>query len=108
MKKIKLAILALVLVTVTTAFTWQHNDDNVKSAAIANVYFEYRETNPGGVNEPSNWFKISESSISCMEENGVLCTIKAPIADANDTHPDFTGITDVLTDSRIEVRLFKP
>lgn len=111
MKKITLAILALVLVTVTTAFTWQHNNDNSKKA-VNTAYFEYQMNTTSGENEEENWLKVSEPSSNCLENEGVLCTISAPIANPTDIHPDFSGVRaaneDVRTSDLITDRTFKP
>jgi hypothetical protein len=107
MKKMTLAILALVLVTVTTAFAWQRNDGAAKKDVTDYAYFRYTPELPGGENNELNWEKVSETSSVCLDDEGFPCTIKAPIANSQDMHPDFTGITDVSTDQRILERTFR-
>ncbi|HEY0060081.1 MAG TPA: hypothetical protein VGB56_13175 [Flavisolibacter sp.] len=108
MKKITLAILAMVLVTVTTAFTWQRNDDATKKDVTNFAYFKYLGTIPDGENDAENWEKVESPANLCPTGNNVLCTIMAPIADPGDTHPDFTGIQDVRTSQSISSKVYKP
>lgn len=103
-----LAILALVLVTVTTAFTWQRNDGAVKKEVTDYAYFHYQLDDPSGENSASNWSKVENPENLCPQGEDVLCTIMAPIADPGDIHPDFTGIGNVRTSSSISQRVFKP
>lgn len=105
MKKITLAILALVLVTVTTAFTWQRNDDSAKKE-VTTAYFYFQGTDPADEIDEEKWVQVDNPANLCEEGARVLCTIMAPIG--TDGHPDFTGITDVRNSQSITLIAFKP
>jgi uncharacterized protein YxeA len=107
MKKITLAILALVVVTVTTAFTWQRNDDTANKE-VSTAYFQYQLSTTSGENDAENWKKVADPDNLCASGANVLCTIMAPIANPTDIHPDFTGISDVRNSQSISARVFKP
>lgn len=106
MKKITLAILALVLVTVTTAFTWQRNGNAAKKE-VSTAYFHYQLSTTSGENNAANWRKVDNPEGLCEPGVDVLCTIMAPIANPTDIHPDFTGISNVRTSPNISARVFK-
>lgn len=106
MKKMTLAILALVLVTVTTAFTSQHNNDAAKKDATDYAYFEYTGSGASGENDPSNWREVSGPLEACSGGGEVLCVIQAPMA-ANGTQPDFTGISNIRNSSLVPFISFK-
>jgi hypothetical protein len=108
MKKTTLAILALVLVTVATAFTSQRNEDTTTKAAIDYAYFQYNLNITSGENNEDNWTVI-ETSGNCAENGTVLCVIQAPMS-ADGIHPDFSGFDpedDVRTSELILSRSYK-
>lgn len=106
MKKMSLAALALVLVTVTTAFTSQRNGEEVK-AATEYAYFRYDLTTTSGEDDPDNWTKLPGlSTENCNADEGVFCVIQAPLAE-DGIHPDFTGISDLRSSSMITSKYYK-
>lgn len=107
MKKITLALLALVVVSVTTAFIGQSNAA-AKKDVTEYAYFQYLGGEPDGENDAQNWEKVLDPQNLCEEGTRVLCTIMAPIDNSSNDHPDFTGITDVRNSEVITHLVYKP
>ncbi len=104
--KITLGLIAFVLVALTSAFAFK--SDTPVEKPRANAYFVYSGSSTSGENNASMWQKVASPSNLCLQGSNVLCTILAPIADAEDEHPDFTGISNVRTSLSVSQRVYKP
>ena len=105
--RFSLPVAALVLGIVFSAFT-RPQEVVVKKGSTDYAYFLYSQSTATNENNAAMWNKVESPSGLCSNGQNVLCTILAPIADPDDEHPDFTGISNVRTSPAISSRVFKP
>lgn len=109
MKKIKLlSLIAIVLAIGASAFSNVKNDVVKKENATDYAYFVFTGTSVSEENDEMKWQKVTNPSNQCDQGNNLLCTILAPLANPNDVHPDFSGISDVRTALEISEREYRP
>lgn len=111
MKNYFFGLLAVVFALGASAFTQVSEQKAQPAVALTEyAYFYLTTSNAGDENDASKWDYITSQNpgdIGCEGEN-VLCTIYAPIANPMDTHPDFTGISDVRTSTLVFSKVYKP
>lgn len=111
MKKYFFGLMALVFALGASAFTQASVEKTKPADALTEyAYFYLTTNNAGDENNASKWDYITSQDpgdIGC-EGGDVLCTIYAPIANPMDTHPDFTGITDVRASGLVSNKVYKP
>lgn len=111
MKKYLTGIFAVMLALCASAFTTQSAKKAKPTKTITgSAYFYLTTDNVGDENTAALWDIIPSQDpgdVGCEGED-VLCTIYAPIANPTDTHPDFTGISDVRSSELVKEKVFKP
>jgi hypothetical protein len=109
MKKISLLpLFALVMAVAASAFTLKENQRAKKAVPSGQAYFVFMGTQASQENQATNWERVESPANLCSEGENLLCTILAPIADPEDEHPDFTGISNVRTSPSISESVYKP